>query len=960
MLSSKYIQDERFKDTIKKNSCRLRQKSSLQIGVFIKPQKKENSKSKEEKENKELLDKNKTIERNKTPKIKNILNFIKSRKDIQQNYETLEGKQQITVKKKVNEEYSKSIKQRLLIKLKEQRFEKLNKFVKSENNDEINYTTAEKAVSTEIINSQKKTMGSADIKNVIYRNRKSFKNISITINKEENNGSKSNNINNIINNTMNISKNLNKNNTVRRGVFSLKNITSKYYNNNYLEEKSQINYKLDKTFKKENKIKFNSIKIISNKNINENLKENLDNKNEINDSLLITNNKKTRIKYFSYNSEHYKKANHDNYYINKGIIKENKANKDNTNYSNNILINKRIRNNKEVDNNNIIIVHKKESYFNKRYKNKFIKKEEEKVQNSNDVLKQNNLLNNTNLKTEKKRTNYKEIISKRFSEIHSTKKDKENHISLKVSSKNFSSELEREYNLANLEEKNSHKNYSLNYVSTGKQKSFSRCIFFKNLLINTNDNYGFESFKNDEEKKSNINSIIRNNSKYDIKDIKEKYNYININNLSYINNINNFQKKSISDLLSGKKKNFEKDIKTKNISNYKENNYDYVIKMINEAIQLKNAIEIQSLFSILILNFNNKYFSSFDGKECPTNIPQFSDCYKYYSIITIPLIFLQKDERIYKHSSSEAKKIFENFIYITIEILGQKNMTFKKINTFIDEYNKNNNNKEKKSMEGYCSELINSIFKNYKEYSPLKKASEQLLTLAKNESLDKVINRINDTILYCYNHKQKNSFYLLDKKFTGNKNKSFYKFNQLSEKNLNKINSTPKIPFIRTAMKKNFCLVLDIDETIAHTLNLPFGHYFLLRPGVINFLDELSKLYEIIIFTCSPKNYADNILNKIDIDNIFISHRLYKDHVIFEKGKSVKKLNMIGRDLNKIIFVDNMKSNAKYNIQNLCHVSTWIYDINDEEIIKLKVKLKDIATDIKYKDDIRKGLDYRS
>ena len=96
-------------------------------------------------------------------------------------------------------------------------------------------------------------------------------------------------------------------------------------------------------------------------------------------------------------------------------------------------------------------------------------------------------------------------------------------------------------------------------------------------------------------------------------------------------------------------------------------------------------------------------------------------------------------------------------------------------------------------------------------------------------------------------------------------------------------------------------------------------------------------------------------MNKIDIDNNYISHRLNKDHVIFEEGKSVKKLNMIGRDLNKIIFVDNMKSNAKFNLQNLCHVSTWIYDINDEEIIKLKDKLKFIATNNKYKDDIRKG-----
>ncbi len=35
MNSTKYFSDEKFKDTIKKNSCRLRQKNSVQINGFI-------------------------------------------------------------------------------------------------------------------------------------------------------------------------------------------------------------------------------------------------------------------------------------------------------------------------------------------------------------------------------------------------------------------------------------------------------------------------------------------------------------------------------------------------------------------------------------------------------------------------------------------------------------------------------------------------------------------------------------------------------------------------------------------------------------------------------------------------------------------------------------------------------------------------------------------------------------
>jgi Dullard-like phosphatase family protein len=157
-------------------------------------------------------------------------------------------------------------------------------------------------------------------------------------------------------------------------------------------------------------------------------------------------------------------------------------------------------------------------------------------------------------------------------------------------------------------------------------------------------------------------------------------------------------------------------------------------------------------------------------------------------------------------------------------------------------------------------------------------------------------------------------------------------------------------------MEKKFCLVLDIDETITHTLKLPFGDYFLVRPGVKEFLEEMVKYYEIVIFTSSPKSYADNILDKIDINNEFFSYRLYRKHVIYENGNSVKKLSMIGRDLNKIVFVDNLKSNAKYNPNNLYNIKTWTNDITDNQLIILKNKLKDIATSGTYDNDITKCL----
>ena len=157
-------------------------------------------------------------------------------------------------------------------------------------------------------------------------------------------------------------------------------------------------------------------------------------------------------------------------------------------------------------------------------------------------------------------------------------------------------------------------------------------------------------------------------------------------------------------------------------------------------------------------------------------------------------------------------------------------------------------------------------------------------------------------------------------------------------------------------MTKEFCLILDIDETISHTMRLSFGNYFLLRPGVIHLIKQLYHFYEIDIFTAAIRRYADNIVNKLDPNDIYINYRFYREHCIYEGSKSVKKLIRVGRELEKIIFVDNIKYNAKYNMDNLYHVSSWKDDVYDGEIAKLQNLLIDIIINGTFKDDIRKGI----
>lgn len=130
-----------------------------------------------------------------------------------------------------------------------------------------------------------------------------------------------------------------------------------------------------------------------------------------------------------------------------------------------------------------------------------------------------------------------------------------------------------------------------------------------------------------------------------------------------------------------------------------------------------------------------------------------------------------------------------------------------------------------------------------------------------------------------------------------------------------------------------YTLVIDLDETLIHYFNTPKGGTFFLRPNCINFLNELSPLFEIIIFTASKREYADLILDKIENGKKYFQYRLYREHL----NNYYKDLSKIGRDLNKTIIIDNLEVNYKLQPENGLLIKSWLGDdIFDMELSDLK------------------------
>ena len=200
--------------------------------------------------------------------------------------------------------------------------------------------------------------------------------------------------------------------------------------------------------------------------------------------------------------------------------------------------------------------------------------------------------------------------------------------------------------------------------------------------------------------------------------------------------------------------------------------------------------------------------------------------------------------------------------------------------------------------------------------------------------------------------------------------------------------SNMKTPFLppRAVNESPYCLVLDLDETLIHYVENGADSYFLVRPYCIEFLDELSKYFEIVVFTAAVKEYADWVIDQIDKSR-FIKHRLYRQHTIITQAERaqyyedqlnnekvpngmamrvggqnlpiiLKDLSKIGRPLNKTIIVDNIADNFLLQKDNGIFIKSWYDDPYDTELKDLIPLLKQIV--LLQIQDVRKCLkDYR-
>ena len=165
-------------------------------------------------------------------------------------------------------------------------------------------------------------------------------------------------------------------------------------------------------------------------------------------------------------------------------------------------------------------------------------------------------------------------------------------------------------------------------------------------------------------------------------------------------------------------------------------------------------------------------------------------------------------------------------------------------------------------------------------------------------------------------------------------------------------------PYIHTINHKKYTLILDLGETLVHFKVNPENEgegVLKVRPWVTEFLTEMVKFYEIIIFTGATQDYANLLIDAIDENKNYFNYRLYRQHMIILDNEFVKDLTRIGRPLDKVVIVDNMPQNFRLQKENGINIkSFWGEDIYDTALINLTTILTKIAQE---GGDIRKGLE---
>ncbi|GHJ88706.1 hypothetical protein NliqN6_5108 [Naganishia liquefaciens] len=134
--------------------------------------------------------------------------------------------------------------------------------------------------------------------------------------------------------------------------------------------------------------------------------------------------------------------------------------------------------------------------------------------------------------------------------------------------------------------------------------------------------------------------------------------------------------------------------------------------------------------------------------------------------------------------------------------------------------------------------------------------------------------------------------------------------------------------------QRPYTLLVDLDGMlVASSWDRTHGWRTAKRPGVDYFLAYLSQFYEIVLFTSQPLYTAMPVAEKLDPFQAYLPYKLYRESTRYIKGKIVKDLSYLNRDLSKVILLDTNPEHAALQPENCIIMPKWEGQAGDHGLV---------------------------
>ncbi|KAF7092063.1 hypothetical protein CFC21_094590 [Triticum aestivum] len=149
------------------------------------------------------------------------------------------------------------------------------------------------------------------------------------------------------------------------------------------------------------------------------------------------------------------------------------------------------------------------------------------------------------------------------------------------------------------------------------------------------------------------------------------------------------------------------------------------------------------------------------------------------------------------------------------------------------------------------------------------------------------------------------------------------------------------LPDLDPQERRVFTLVLDLNETLVYSDWEPeTGLKTFKRPGVDAFLQRMSTLYEVVVYSDQLQKDVEDVVKRIDQTGRI--HKLSRPATKYRKGIHFRDLSRLNRNPARVLYISAHALESFLQPENCLDIKPWKLETNDTELRDLSPFLESL------------------